>query len=48
MADNNSNALLNKMYSMLITLKDEVARLSLQVRALRNELKGVTDNGEKL
>ncbi len=46
--ENNSSALLDKIYSMLIVLKEEVSRLSLQVKALRNEMKGMTDNGEKL
>lgn len=35
----------DRIYTLLLALKDEVARLSSQVKALKNQLKGVKDNG---
>lgn len=34
-----------KIYTLLLQLKEEVTRLSLQVKALKNQLKGVNNNG---
>ena len=33
-----------KIYKLLLSLKEELTRLSLQVKALRSELKGVKDS----
>jgi hypothetical protein len=41
----NKNTDNEKIYSLLLQLKEEVTRLSLQVRALKNELKGVKTGG---
>ena len=34
-----------KIYTLLLQLKEEVTRLSLQVKALKNQLKGVNTDG---
>lgn len=36
---------LNKIYTLLLSLKEEVSRLTVQVKSLRNEVKGVNDGG---
>ena len=33
-----------ELYSLVKSLKDEIARLSTQIRAMRNELEGVKKN----
>lgn len=45
--ENKDSALLMKMYHMLLMLKDEVSKLTLQVKALRKEIKGVSGDGEE-
>ncbi len=44
----NDRATLMKIYHILLLLKDEVAKLSIQIKALRNESKGVNVENEKL
>ncbi|MBR3767931.1 MAG: hypothetical protein IKL10_06805 [Clostridia bacterium] len=39
---------LTRLYSLLLSLKDEVSRLNVQLKAMRNEMKGVTENGKKI
>lgn len=38
---------IQKIYSLLLSLKEEITRLSLQIKAIRTELKGVNDNGKE-
>ncbi len=41
----NKNTDNERIYTLLLQLKEEVTRLSLQVKALKNELKGVKTGG---
>lgn len=45
MTDNTKSNELKKIYALLLSLKDELTRLSLEIRAVKSELKGVTKNG---
>ena len=35
----------DKIYTLLLSLKEEISRLSLQIKAIKAELKGVKGNG---
>ena len=41
----NKNADNEKIYTLLLQLKEEVTRLTLQVKALKNQMKGVKTDG---
>lgn len=41
----NKNTDNEKIYTLLLQLKEEVTRLSLQVKALKNQLKGEKTDG---
>jgi len=41
----NKNTDNEKIYTLLLQLKEEVTRLTLQVKALKNEMKGVKTGG---
>ncbi len=36
-----------QIYLLLLSLKDEVKQLALHIKAMRKEMKGETDNGNK-
>lgn len=46
--ENKDKALTAKIYPMLLMIKDELSRLTLQVKALRNEIKGVNSDSENV
>ena len=42
---NIKSADLQRLYSLILSLKEEITRLSLQVKALKSDMKGVNNNG---
>ena len=49
MAENNKDkAVSERLYPMLLMVREELSRLSLQVKALRNEIKGVNSESDKV
>ncbi|MBQ9946653.1 MAG: hypothetical protein IJO68_09040 [Clostridia bacterium] len=45
MSENTENIDIKKIYSLLVAVRQELSRLSCQVKAMRGQVKGETENG---